>query len=88
MNDTRNYVNERYDIITMPNDREAMEKYGFWLSPYETIKHNGVKHYRVIFPGSKKGGWSPDYMTPIEMQIPDDAHINTLDKSKENPANI
>ena len=77
-------LGEGYEKVTRLSDREAMDKYGFWLSPYETIIYNQRKHYRVIFPGAKKGGWAPDYATSPEDHIAADAHINTLRHSKAN----
>lgn len=84
----REYIVEEHDVITKPDESEAFKKYGFWLSPYETVYINGVKHYRVIYPAgvgnSGKGGWATDYSMPKEAHIKADAHINTLKHSKAN----
>ena len=78
----RSFVLEKYEVITTPEASEAFKKYGFWLSPYETVYVDGVKHYRVIKPKSVKGGWAPDYDTPCSEHIPVTAHLNTLKRSK------
>jgi len=78
MSDIRNYIHEKYFIQTEPDDREAMDKYGFWLDPAETLNIEGVKHYRVIFPHSVKGGWAPNYDVPSNEHIPAEAHMGTL----------
>lgn len=84
----REYIIEEYDVVTKPTESEAFKKYGFWLSPYETVYIDGVKHYRVIYPAgvgrSGKGGWATDYSMPEEMHIKADAHVNTLKHSKAN----
>ena len=59
-------INEKYMVLTGLSIREAINKYGFYLSPAENRIIDGVKHYRVIFPKSQKGGWAPTYDTPID----------------------
>ena len=71
MNKIRKHIIERYDIVTRPGDREAMDKYGYWLDPAETRFVDGVTYYRAIYPGSKKGGWASNYETPVAMHLKD-----------------
>lgn len=80
MKDIRQHIIERYDLITRPGNREAINKYGFMLDSAETRFMDGITYYRVIFPGSKKGGWAPNYETPVEGHIKDP--INSIDHDR------
>lgn len=71
-----NQMDEGYQVITTLQPQDAFKQYGFWLDPAEYRIVEGVKHYRVIKPSSKKGGWRPGYaMESIE--LPDSA-VNSI----------
>ena len=78
--DNRQYILEKYFVLTNLSPREAMDKHGFWLDPAETRFINGVKHYRVIYPRSEKGGWASSYSSGNK--IDPEVKINSIKHTK------
>ena len=67
----RDSILEKYDVITRPGPREAMDKFGFYLDRSETRYKDGEVYYRVIKPRGKKGGWATGYDSPIDDHLDD-----------------
>jgi hypothetical protein len=54
-------LEEGYTVMQDITPADSFKKFGFYLDPAETRVIDGAKHYRVIYPGSVKGGWRNGY---------------------------